>query len=253
MTNVIKLSLVTTLLSSSLLFADSLENMAESLINLRAEVETLSSELQDNKDTYKGSMRSLVMQKNSLEATIAREDLKIKQIDAELSKVKKEIKEASKNSTGLKPLVLEALDLIEANVNDSIPFKTSDRVRDIQTIRTQLQSDLVTPQKALALTWNIYSDAIRMTKENGIFKQTITLDNKDRLVEVARIGTVMMYFKAPDNTVGFVVKDAHGYNYQVEQNKENQDAILTLFDAFKKQIRTGYFPLPNALVSMEVK
>ncbi len=251
MTNVIKLSLVTALFSSSLLFANSVENMAESLIKLRAEVETLDAQLKDDKDTYKGSMRSLVTQKNSLEATIAREDLKIKQIDAELSKVKKEIKEASKNSQGLKPLVLEALTIIENNVVSSIPFKTTDRLRDIKNIRSQLESDLVTPQKALALTWNVYGDAIRMTKENGLFKQTITINNKERLAEVARIGTVMMYFKTPNNEVGYVVKDAHGYNYQVEQNKENQEEILALFDAFKKQIRSGYFQLPNALLSME--
>ena len=251
MTNVIKLSLVTALFSSSLLFANSVEHMAESLIKLRAEVETLDSQLKDDKDTYKGSMRSLVTQKNSLEATIAREDLKIKQIDAELSKVKKEIKEASKNSQGLKPLVLEALTIIENNVVSSIPFKTTDRLRDIKNIRSQLESDLVTPQKALALTWNVYGDAIRMTKENGLFKQTITINNKERLAEVARIGTVMMYFKTPNNEVGYVVKDAHGYNYQVEQNKENQEEILALFDAFKKQIRSGYFQLPNALLSME--
>ncbi len=251
MTNVIKLSLVTALFSSSLLFANSVEHMAESLIKLRAEVETLDSQLKDDKDTYKGSMRSLVTQKNSLEATIAREDLKIKQIDAELSKVKKEIKEASKNSQGLKPLVLEALTIIESNVASSIPFKTNDRLRDIKNIRSQLESDLVTPQKALALTWNVYGDAIRMTKENGLFKQTIKINNQERLAEVARIGTVMMYFKTPNNEVGYVVKDANGYNYQVEQNKGNQEEILVLFDAFKKQIRSGYFQLPNALLSME--
>ena len=247
----IKMSLVTALVYGSTLFATPSDNMAESLIKLRAEVEMLDSQLQDKKEEFKGSMRSLVAQKNSLEATISREDLKIKQIEAELAKVQKQIKEASKNSEGLKPLVLDALAQIEQTIKRSIPFKTSDRLRDVENIRSQLNSDLVTPQKALALTWNIYSDAIRMSRENGLFKQTITLDGEDRLAEVARLGTVMMFFKTPADEVGYVIKDAKGYSYQKELNKESQEQIFALFDAFKKQIRTGYFTLPNAIVSME--
>ena len=36
-------------------------------------------------------------------------------------------------------------------------------------------------------------------------------------------------------------------------SKSDMDQIAALFDAFKKQIRTGYFTLPNALVMTEVK
>lgn len=248
--SIIKTSLIAALFSASVM-ADSVENMAQSLIELRSEVEALNTQLQESKDAYKGSMKSLVNQKNALEANIAREDLKIKQIDQELSKVQKEIKEASKNSDGMKPVVLEALDIIEQNINDAIPFKTKDRLADVERIRNQLNSNLVTPQKALVMAYNVYSDAIRMTKENGIFKQSIKLNGQDKLVEIARIGTVMMYFKTPDNEVGYVIKDSAGYNYQLSVAKDEQDMILALFDAFRKQIRAGYFTLPNALISME--
>ena len=243
---------VVALLGSTSLYASS-QNMAESLMKLRADVEQLDASINDEKDTYKAGMKSLLRQKNDLESVVAREDLKIKQIERELDKVRKEIKEAGKNTEGLKPLLLDALSLMQTNIKGAIPFKTQERLDDIEKIKSQLDSGLVTPQKALAMTWNAYGDAIRMSKENGIFKQTITIDGQDRLAEVARIGTVGMYFKLPDNTVGSVVKDSTGWYYKAAIAKKEQDQILALFDSFKKQIRSGYFTLPNAIVMTEVK
>jgi len=243
---------VVTLLSTSTLYA-STQNMAESLMKLRADVEQLDASINDEKDSYKASMKSLLRQKNDLESVVAREDLKIKQIERELDKVRKEISEAGKNTDGLKPLLLDAIALMQANIKSSIPFKTADRLADIEKIKTQLESNLVSPQKALALTWNAYGDAMRMSKENGIFKQTINIDNQDRLAEVARIGTVGMFFKLPDNTVGHATKDVAGWYFEASVSKTEQDQILALFDSFKKQIRSGYFTLPNATLMTEAK
>lgn len=222
-------------------------------MKLRAEVEQLDSSIADEKDTFKGSMKSFRLQKNDLEAMIAREDLRMKQLNAEMGKVKKEVQEAGKNSVGLKPLVLEALARLQARIQTQIPFKTSDRIDDVSRIAEQLKKDEITAQKALALTWNSYGDAIRMSKENGIFKQTIELNGQDRLADVARIGTMMMFFMTPNDEVGYVVKDNQGWQYKQAINKEEMDQISAIFDAFKKQIRTGYFTLPNALVVTEAK
>ncbi len=240
------------LIAGSSLMANS-DNMAESLMKLRAEVEQLDSSIADEKDTFKGSMKSFRLQKNDLEAMVAREDLRMKQLTAEMGKVKKEVQEAGKNSVGLKPLVLEALARLQARIQTQIPFKTSDRIDDVTRIEEQLKKDEITAQKALALTWNSYGDAIRMSKENGIFKQTIELNGQDRLADVARIGTMMMFFMTPNDEVGYVVKDQQGWQYKQAINKEEMDQINVLFDAFKKQIRTGYFTLPNALVVTEAK
>jgi len=238
------------LLGTSALSANS-QNLATSLMQLRAEVETLDNTITQEKESYRASIKSLMRQKDDLEAVIAREDLKIKQIEQELDKVRKEIIELGKNSEGLKPLVFDALELISKNIAAALPFKTKERLLDIESIENQLKHDLITPQKALALAWNVYGDALRMTKENGVFKQTITLGGEERLAEIARVGTMMMFFKTPDNSVGYVVKEGSGYGYKEVVGKSKKEQILTLFDAFKKQIRSGYFTLPNAIVATE--
>jgi len=240
------------LLGAAALTANS-DNMAESLMKLRAEVEQLDTKISDEKDSYKAQMKSLTMQKSELEAMVSREELKIKQIQKELSKVKENIQDASKNSLGLTPVVNDAIDNLVRMMKASIPFKTNDRIDSITKIKEQLSGSLITPQKALSFVYNAYADEIRMTKENGIFKQSIELDGEQKLVEVARIGTSMMFFKTPSERVGYVVKTNDTWNYKEELNKDKQNQILALFDAFQKQIRTGYFTLPNALVLSEVK
>jgi len=245
------LSVTVMLIGAHLIASTTVENMAQSLMKLRSEVVKLDTQIEDEKYEFKSSMKSLVMEKNELETSIAREELSHKRLTSDLDKVKKQIEEQSRNSEGLKPIVLTTLALIEDQIQKSIPFKVQDRLDDVKRIREQLESALITPQKALVQTWNSYSDMIRMSKENGIFKQTISLEGKDRLAQVARIGSVMMFFKTPDDRVGYTVKANNGYDYKESLDKEQQDQILALFDAFKKQIRSGYFKLPNAL--LEVK
>ena len=247
------LSIALSLLLSTTVVTANSDNMAESLMKLRSQVEQLDSTLSDEKENYRASMKSLLRQKDDLESVIAREDLKIKQINQELSKVRKEIKEASRNSEGLKPLLIDALNILEQNIKNSLPFKTKERVADVTNIKAQIANNLVTPQKGLALTWNAYGDALRLTKENGIFKQTITLDGQERLAEIARVGTMMIYFKTPNNSVGYATKDSKGWYYKELFSKTEQEQVLNLFDAFKKHIRTGYFTLPNAVVMKETK
>ena len=222
-------------------------------MKLRGEVETLNSQISDEKDAYKSQMRSLTAQRSELEGIISRKELKLKEIQKELSDVQVKITKASKNSLGLKPIVFDAIDKLETMIKTSIPFKTADRIAAVEKIKTQLQSSLITPQKALSYVYNSYADEIRMTKENAIFQQTIQLDGEDKLVEVARVGTAMMFFKTPDDKVGYVTRSNNGWVYKEELNKEKQTEIVNIFDAFKKQIRTGYFTLPNALILSEEK
>lgn len=227
--------------------------MAKALMKLRAEVEQLNTQIQDQRDATKATMRSLMMEKNDLEATIARSDLKIKQLKQEIRKLKKEITEASKNSEGIKPIVLKAITQLESHIQSELPFKTEERVQDVRRIKEEMQNGIITPQKALAQVWNSYADEIRLTKENGIFKQTITLDDQERLAEVARIGMVMMYFKTPDDRVGYVDHNGDGWYYKEVIDKEKREMILTLFDSMHKQIRTGFFTLPNAIATSKVQ
>ena len=84
-----------------------------------------------------------------------------------------------------------------------------------------MQENLITNEKALLLAWASYDDTIRVTKEIGLFKQQIMFKEKKVLAQIAKLGSVAMFFSTPSNEVGFVVKEPNGYHYKHITNPED--------------------------------
>ncbi len=241
------LALSVTLLSSSST-ASTTEELAKSIIKLRGDVESLYTDIKENKERYSAHMKSLSMQITDSQAQINRKTTSIKLAESELEKIKSKIKETSNSNKEIKPLVLNALALLEKSIKEGIPFMVEQRVAELKKIKSDLDNSLITNEKALALTWAAYDDAIRVTKEIGLFKQNIELQGKKVLAKVAKLGSIALFFTTPTDEVGFVVKNNNTYSYKVITDPKDRKKIITLFDALQKQIRTGFFELPNALV-----
>ena len=97
--------------------------------------------------------------------------------------------------------------------------------------------------------WAFIEDEFRITKDNAIQRQTIDLDGEKMLADVAKLGTVMLLFRTDDGRFGTVRKDGMSWRFEVADNEDDQKRIATLFDALGKQIRQGFFELPNALIA----
>jgi hypothetical protein len=235
-----------TFLSTSLC-ASSDEDMVKSIMKLRGDVESLYTQIDENKEAYKAQMKSLALQSADTDAQINRKSTSIKLAELELQKVKLKIANTSTESFELKPLINEVYTKLERSIKEGIPFKIEQRLSAIKKIQNDLDENTITQERALALLWASYDDNIRLTKEIGLFKQHITLENNKILAKVAKLGSVMMFFEAPDSRVGYVTKADGSYSYKVVNNEEDVKQIKTLFDALHKQIRTGYFTIPNAI------
>ena len=240
------------LVGTSSLYADS-TNIVNSIMKLRADVEALYTQIDDNKETYKAEMKSTAMQSADSEAQINRQETALKLADNELAKAEEKITTASHKNESIKPLLLSALDSLKETIQTGIPFKVNERIADVEKIKTQLNNGDITEEKALAQTWASYDDNIRLTKEIGLFKQEIEIEGQPVLANIAKLGSVMMYFATPDDKVGFVSKEGEHYQYNVVTDKEEVKKIVALFDDLQKQIRTGFFSLPNALILSESK
>ena len=103
------------------------------------------------------------------------------------------------------------------------------------------------------MVWASYDDMIRLTKEIGLFKQPIQIAGREKLAKIAKLGSVSLYFATPDDEVGYVTRKDGVYDYKVVHGEKERAQIVALFDALQKQIRTGYFTLPNALELEETK
>lgn len=244
---------ISTLMASSLSANTSNDEIIKSIMKLRGDVESLYTNINENKEQYKSEMKSLSMQKADTEAQINRKTTSIKLAKSELAKIKQKISETSSSKTDLKPLLFSAITHLETSIKEGIPFKVDARVSDLEKIKSQINEGLITDEKALSLVWASYDDTIRLTKEIGLFKQQITLGGKPVIAKIAKVGSVMMFFSTQDNKVGYVTKDGTEYSYKVITNPDDITNIVALFDALQKQLRTGYFTLPNALVLSENK
>jgi hypothetical protein len=238
------------LFSPSFLHAEDEKNekMVESIMKLRADVERLYTKVDENKENYKTQMKSLAMQIADSEAQINRINTSIKLADLELQKTQLEIADTSNASVELRPLLESAFTMLETSIREGLPFMVQERLAALEKIKTDLAENLITEERALALLWASYDDNIRLTSEIGLFKQKVTIDGRDVQAHVAKIGSVMLFFQTLDNRVGYVTKDRDRYTYKTVQDPDQKKSILVLFDALRKQIRTGYFSIPNALL-----
>jgi hypothetical protein len=224
------------------------EEMVHSIMELRGDIEALYAKIDGNKERYKAQLKSLTLQIADTEAQINRKNTSIKLAQTDLQQINAKIAHNATETIDLEPLLNDGIEQLARGIKEGIPFKTSERLTALAKIRKELAGKVITQERALALLWASYDDNIRLTKEIGLFKQNIHIDGKDVLANVAKIGTVMMCFSTPDNQVGYVIYGENRYEYQVVQDKDEQKEIAGLFAALNKQIRTGYFSLPNALL-----
>ncbi|NOR54949.1 MAG: DUF3450 family protein [Sulfurovum sp.] len=236
------------LLSGSFLNAANNAEMVQSIMKLRTDVEGLYSKIDENKDKSKAQMKSYAMQVADNEAQINRKETALKVATAEANKVEAQILKKGASSDDLAPMLGLAIDNLKKIIVTGLPFKIEERVADLEKIQTNLKSENITQEKALSLVWASYDDALRMTKEIGIFKEQIKIGEEVKLAKVAKIGTAMMFFMTPDEQVGYVKSTEGVYTFVLAEDEQSQMQIHTLFDALQKQIRTGYFNLPNALI-----
>ena len=223
------------------------ETMAHSIMALRADIEAHYTQIDNSKERYKAQMKILDLEAADLEVQISRKKTEISIANLDLDKIKVKIADASGQNVELGPLLENTFDALEESINKGYPFKTEERLADLEKIRDDVDANLISQERALALLWASYEDNIRLTKEIGLFKQSILLDGKKVLATIAKIGTVMLYFVTPDDQVGYAAKKGTQYTFMTVDEPTEKDQILAFFDALNKQIRTGYFTLPNVL------
>lgn len=224
-----------------------LDAFASRLAALRAEVESLSYDIETRKDEERAALRSLAAQKLDLELAIQREERRVEQLDQAVAKQKEETAQAATSATGLPPVIRKTLNDLRTQVAAGIPFRKSERLAALDEIEDQLTQGMLPPQKVAARLWQHIEDELRLTRENGVYQQTITLGPEDVLVDIARLGMVAIYFRTTDGRVGYARPAGADWTWTQIQGPEEATQIVALFDAMKKQIRTGYFELPLAL------
>lgn len=230
---------------------DDLEALARELVRLRGEVEQLNTELNQAQDRHRGEMSSLALQKGDQEATVRRERLRVEQLESDLARNRERAREAGIAGEALLPIARDAIADLRVHIEQSLPFKRDERLQAVEEIESRIAVGVLSPARAINQIWRFYEDELRLTRENGLHSQIIELDGERMLADVARLGTVAMYFRTRDGEFGHVTRTGDQWRFERLEERADVRQVENLFDSLQKQIRTGYFELPNAAIRPE--
>ncbi len=240
--------MVLLLLVTSVAKGNSLENLAKALAKIRGEVETLQTQLDTEKDKHGSRMSALTSQLADLSVEERRQKMSIEKLQHSIEKMTVNAKKAEQSGESLKPVLLAMLADYRQHIQTGFPFKPEDRIRALGDLENNVANQLIDPNKAVNQAWSLIEDEIRLSKENGIYQQTILLDGEKLLVDIAKLGTVFLFFQTRDNRFGMAKRLSDGgWKYETVDDTNDIERIKNLFDSLKKQIRQGYFELPNPL------
>ncbi|HAA53687.1 MAG TPA: hypothetical protein DCE42_02970 [Myxococcales bacterium] len=227
--------------------AKSPASLAASLARLRIEVEGLSSKLEDRKESMRTQLRTLSMQQSAAKLSVQKAQMELNMLSQRSEKQRTQIEQAGKSQEALRPIVLASITRFEQQMRAGLPFRIKGRLQAIQEIGKKLKGKLITPRDAAVRLWNFITGELRLARENGLYTQVIVLDGTSQLVEIVRLGMVMMYIKTRDHRFGRAVRVGEQWQYKLYTDKEQSKQVEALFDAMRKQIRVGFWTLPNAL------
>ncbi len=231
-------------LAASTAHASSVQEQAEELAQLRAEVEGLSEQLSADKDDARGKLRAIEAQKVELEVQVRRQELRLERLLDEEQRQREVLADTDGGGGDLDATVLTALGDLRAQVEQGLPYKTSQRLSALDELRGKLADGSLTAEQTAARVWAFAEDERRLTRENALDRQVVSLGGEEVLVDIVRVGMIALYWRAPDGTVGRARSEGDAWTYQPVTGSD-ADAVVGLFDAMGKGIRTGWFSLPG--------
>lgn len=223
------------------------ETLAERLVDLRGQVDELQSELDIRREEHKNRMVYLTAQLAELEASRDREALRVSQMQENLDEMRDEVANGGVNSEALLPFALDQITSLRAQIAGGFPFKTLERLAELDELENQLTNGVITAQRGINRLWAFIEDELRISRENAIYSQSVMIDGRNVLVDVAKLGSAMMFFRTRDMDYGRAVYSQRGWRFELLDSNSDQEQVARLFDSLRKQIRQGYFELPASL------
>ncbi len=218
--------------------------LSQGLIRLRGDVEQLNSELELLREEQRTALAALNAQKAELSGATERQQLAAREARQKLENQQATSAAAGIAGDSLKPVLLAATESLAAHIRTSLPFKIEERLGELDGFRTQIENGSLPPQRAVNRLWAFYEDEFRLTRENSLHQQTLALGDERVLADVAKLGTMALYFKTDDGRVGQAQRAGDTWRFVVLEEDAAKAQVLALFDSLGKQIRQGYFELP---------
>ncbi len=223
--------------------ADRWTARAKELAKLRADVEAIEGKIARERAAGNAEIKALTQQKGELALLLRRAQLTLSTRKRQRERLALRLKRTQGQREAIVPAVLAAAKELRAQIAASLPFARARRLAALDRITAGLRAETLAPRAAAGQLWRLLEDELKLCRETGLHSQPVELDGKRVLADVARLGMVALFFRAGDGRVGRAKKTAKGYRFVQVEGRARQ-GVLALFDALRKQIRSGLFALP---------
>ncbi len=227
--------------------AADLKRLAEQLSELRAQVEHLQQELDQAKSAHRQKLEALGAQIVQLEAEKRRQELALEKLKSQRQSLSQKLPEASDTDAQLTETLRQSIAALRRYLDTSLPFKHKERIEALSELETKLQVNSAAPEQLANQLWTLIEDELRLTREIGLYRQILPVEGENALVETAKLGMVMLFFTTPDGRYGLAQRQQDRWSYAILAHKDDQQRVATLIESLRKQIRQGYFELPNPM------
>jgi TolA-binding protein len=122
---------------------DPVADLAQRLANLRGEVEELSAELARKDNDLRDQLRSLARQKAELKLDLQKEQGRLQKTQLGVEQKKDLIASEKEDDQALKPIFETAVTSLRDYVKRTLPFRTGERLAEIDKIEDQYKSGLL--------------------------------------------------------------------------------------------------------------
>lgn len=227
---------------------DPTDGLARDLVTKRGAVERLSGELELAKGAEREALRALAQQKADVERRLKALEHEREELDRTLAEREAAAAARDAGRKALAPLVVRHLEALAAYVKGALPFKTAERVQALEELRREVETGRTSPEQALSRLWSALEDELRLTRDTGLYRQQLDVEGHPQLVDVAKLGMVLLYVRTLDGRFGFAAADEAGaWRAVLVTAPDGQARIRRLFEALDGHARQGHFALPHPL------
>jgi hypothetical protein len=229
---------------------DPTDGLARELVGKRGSVEKLSGELELAKGAEREALRALAQQKADVERRLKALEHEREELDRTIAEREAAAAAREAGRKALTPLVARHLDALAAYVKGALPFRTAERVQALEELKRELEAGRTSPEQALSRLWSALEDELRLTRDTGLYRQQLAVDGSPQLVDVAKLGMVLLYVRTLDGRFGFAAPDEKGaWRAVLLTDPAAVARVRHLFEALDGHARQGHFALPHPLAA----
>jgi len=205
-------------------------SLPERVSAARAEVDELAERLESQRRVTRDELSALRAERAELQRQVRLEEIRRDTLtQLRVERTKRVDDQEGRVLTLLKP-IQRSLALAKKYVSATLPFKQEERMRRLERIEADLAVTHPDPAGALTRLWRFVEEEESLAREIGLSQQAISLKGKRLLVDVARIGMALLYFRLPSGDVGWVRRTKEAWKFAIVESQGARDTVLKVFD-----------------------